>query len=202
LAGDTPRATEIFSVGHSNQSLDQFVELLKRHEITAVVDTRSYPVSKFAPQFNRSILERALPHQGIRYAFRGAELGGRPAGDEYYDDDGHVLYSRVARADSFLEAIERLQRGMRKHRIALLCSEENPEHCHRRLLIGRVLSERGVRMSHIRGDGRLEVEPPAGFGRRSGNGQQLALFGAAEDREWRSVRSVLPRSQRASSSAH
>jgi hypothetical protein len=102
----------------------------------------------------------------------------------------------------FLDGIGRLERGLRKRRVALLCSEENPEHCHRRLLIGRVLAGRGVRMTHVRGDGRLEVEPPHDFGRHDGGPQQLTLFGIDEDSEWRSTRSVLPRSPRESSSAH
>jgi uncharacterized protein (DUF488 family) len=198
----TPETPEIFSVGHSNQTLEQFIELLKQHEIEAVVDTRSYPVSKFASQFNRSVLQQVLPHHSMRYVFRGEELGGRPRGEEFYDDDGHVLYSRVAQADSFLDGINRLVRGVRKYRITLLCSEENPEHCHRRLLIGRVLAGRGVRMTHIRGDGRLEAEPQHDFGRHMGGSQQLSLFSIDEDREWRSTRSVLQRSPQGSSSAH
>ncbi|MGE3600555.1 MAG: DUF488 family protein, partial [Dehalococcoidia bacterium] len=198
----TQGTPEIFSVGHSNQTLRQLIGLLKHHAIQAVVDTRSYPVSKFASQFNRSVLEQVVPQHSIRYVFRGAELGGRPRGDEYYDAEGHVIYSRVAQADFFLDGINRLERGICKYRITLLCSEENPEHCHRRLLIGRVLAGRGVSMTHIRGDGRLEVEPPHDFGRRTGGSQHLALFRIDEDSEWRSTRSVLQRSPQASSSAH
>ena len=88
----------------------------------------------------------------------GRELGGRPAGAEFYDQEGHVLYSRVAESSLFLEGLERLQEGLREFRLALLCSEENPAACHRRLLVGRVLAERGVAIDHIRGDGRLQSE--------------------------------------------
>jgi hypothetical protein len=65
-----------------------------------------------------------------------------------------------------------------------------------------VLAGRGVRMTHIRGDGRLEPEPQHDFGRHAGGSQQLALFSIDEDREWRSTRSVLQRSPQSSSSAH
>jgi hypothetical protein len=202
LTIDAPDVPEIFSVGHSNQTLEQLIDLLRQHTIQAVVDTRSYPVSKFSSQFNRSVLEQVLPQHAIRYVFRGAELGGRPRGDDFYDDEGHVLYSRVAEADFFLDGIGRLERGIRKYRVALLCSEENPEHCHRRLLIGRVLAGRGIRMTHIRGDGRLESEPQDGYGRHGNGSQQLTLFHIDEDSNWRSTRSALPRSPRASSSEH
>jgi hypothetical protein len=65
-----------------------------------------------------------------------------------------------------------------------------------------VLAGRGVRMTHIRGDGRLEVEPQHDYGRHRGGPQQLTLFSIDEDSEWRSTRSVLQRSPQASSSAH
>jgi uncharacterized protein (DUF488 family) len=194
----------IFSIGHSNQSLDQFLNLLKRHEIEAVVDSRSYPASKYAPQFNRPMLEEALPRCSIRYKFRGDELGGRPRDEAYYDAEGYVLYAKVAESDFFLEGIRRLERAVEKYRIALLCSEENPTTCHRRLLIGRVLADRGILMSHIRGDGRLEPEAEFVPG-ASGSVQpdrQLALFEGAEASEWKSAQSVLRRSPQASSSAH
>jgi uncharacterized protein (DUF488 family) len=204
VATESVAEREVFSIGHSNQSLEQFLTLLAKHDIQAVIDTRSHPASRFAPHFNRPVLELALPRHSIRYKFRGAELGGRPVGEEFYDDDGYVLYSRVADAGFFQQGIERLERAVAKYRIALLCSEENPMHCHRRLLVGRVLAERGIQMHHIRGDGRLEEEaefipnwtPPAS------TGQQLALFGESEDAEWRSAQSVLRRSPQRSSSAH
>lgn len=204
MLDDSLAMAEIFSIGHSNHSLDRFIELLKLHSIAAVLDTRSYPVSRFAPHFNRPVLEKALPRHAIRYVFRGDELGGRPRGEEYYDEEGHVLYSRVAEARFFLDAIDRLDRGVRRkeRRIALLCSEENPEHCHRRLLVGRVLEDRGVHMIHIRGDGQLEAEQPRNFGRTAGQPQQLGLFEQPEVSEWRSTRSVLQRGPRVNSSAH
>lgn len=200
----SPDTKHIFSIGHSNQSLEQFLSLLKRHEIEAVVDTRSYPVSKFAPHFNQPVLQHSLPRHGIRYVFRGAELGGRPQGEEYYDEEGHVVYARVAEADFFLNGIARLERNVAKLRIALMCTEENPAACHRRLLIGRVLARRGISMIHIRGDGHLQPEHEFIVGEQGHNagGQQLALFAEPEGSEWKSVQSVLRRSPRASSSGH
>jgi len=48
--------------------------------------------------------------------------------------------------------------GIRDYRVVVMCSEENPAHCHRRLLVGSVLSEKAVQVQHIRGDGRLQTE--------------------------------------------
>ena len=84
-------------------------------------------------------LKLALQEAGIRYLYLGRELGGRPEGDEFYDDEGHVLYDRVAATCLFQEGLSRLERGIREYKVAMLCAEENPAACHRRLLVGRVL---------------------------------------------------------------
>jgi uncharacterized protein (DUF488 family) len=184
----------IFSVGHSNHELDHFVGLLRAHDIECVVDVRSSPWSRFAPQFNRQALERTLPLQGVRYLFLGRELGGRPQGPEYYDEDGHALYSRVAETPLFDAGLRRLEHEGRARPVAMMCSEEDPTNCHRRLLVARVLGERGVRIDHIRGDGRIEheaeLEPVP---------VQQTLF--AEETPWRSTRSVLQRPTHETSSA-
>ena len=129
----------IFTIGHSNHSLETFLALLQRHTVEIVVDTRSQPVSSYSPHFNRESLQRALDALGIRYVFQGEGLGGRPQESTYYDDNGHVLYSEVAKSSRFLESIRKLEQGAQRHRLALLCSEENPSVCHRKLLVSRVL---------------------------------------------------------------
>src|SRR5215207_9632592 len=112
----------VHSIGHSNQPLDRLIGLLERHGIDVLADTRSYPVSKFAPQFHRRSLEQVLPRHDITYRFLGEELGGRPNGEEYYDEEGHVLYSRVAQAQFFLKGIALIERAVDRRRIALMCS--------------------------------------------------------------------------------
>jgi uncharacterized protein (DUF488 family) len=184
----------VFTVGHSNHSLELFVSLLSAHEIDAVVDVRSQPYSRFAAQFNREALAAALDDHGIKYVFLGRELGGRPDGDEYYDDEGHVLYGRVAASPLFQAAVLRLENGLSRYRLALMCSEEDPTNCHRRLLVTRVLNDRGVEVVHVRGDGRVQRE------RDLSGGPQGDIFNGFEETAWRSTRSVSPRRAPLSSS--
>src|ERR1019366_4562738 len=82
----------------------------------------------------------------------------RREGEELYDPEGHVLYDRVAETRQFQEGLTRLENGIREYQVAMLCAEENPAACHRRLLIGRVLQDHGIRVDHIRGDGRVQTE--------------------------------------------
>ena len=191
------------TLGHSNHGIDAWLALVRQHGIEVVVDTRSSPYSKYVPQFDREQIQRSLEETGVRYLFLGAELGGRPANPAYYDATGRVVYSLLRKDAAFQSAIVRLETGMERFRIALLCGEEDPAHCHRRLLIGRVLVERGHEMTHIRGDGRLETDEAVAT--QSGKplvDTQPALFAELDEDKWRSTASVSPKKVPASSSAH
>src|ERR1035438_3939450 len=150
--------SSFFTIGHSNHEFACWLALLRQHGVEVVVDARSSPYSKYVPQFDKELMQRSLEEAGIRYLFFGAELGGRPANPAYYDAKGHVLYSRLRNDAHFRAAIARLESGMERFRVALVCGEEDPAHRHRRLLMGRVLCEPGHTMLHIRGDGRLESD--------------------------------------------
>lgn len=193
----------IFTIGHSVHPIDTLVALLQQFEIAVLVDTRSSPYSRFAQQFDRDALHKSLQASGVQYLFMGDELGGRPVGEMYYDGSGRVLYGKRTSAEDFRCCIERLERGMAQFRIALLCSEEDPAHCHRRLLVGRVLVERGHELLHIRGDGRCESEATVAV--VSGKllvTAQPALFAELNEDQWKSTVSVSPRKAPASFSTH
>jgi uncharacterized protein (DUF488 family) len=84
----------------------------------------------------------------------------------------------------------------------LLCSEEDPSKCHRHLLIGRVLRDRGVAVSHIRGDGCIQTEADLDS-QETDTSPQTALFEiTSEERQWRSIRSVSRRRLPLNSSEH
>ena len=195
--------SSFFTVGHSNHSIEELLVLFKQHGVEVVVDTRSSPYSGYVPQFDKEPIQRSFEQAGVRYLFLGEELGGRPENPHYYDNKGRVLYSRLCGDARFLAAIKRLESGMERFRVALLCGEEDPAHCHRRLLIGRVLAERGHTMLHIRGDGRLETDAEvAAESRKPLVSGQPALFAELDEDQWRSTASVSPKRTPASSSAH
>ncbi|MGA3264749.1 MAG: DUF488 domain-containing protein [Terracidiphilus sp.] len=194
--------SSFFTLGHSNHAIETWLALVRQHGVEVVVDTRSSPYSKYVPQFDKELMQRSLEEAGIRYLFFGEELGGRPSNPTYYDAKGRVLYSRLRDDARFQAAIARLESGMARFRVALVCGEEDPAHCHRRLLIGRILTERGHTMLHIRGDGRLESdETVAAEARKPLVGTQPALFAELDEDQWRSTASVLPKRAPTSSSA-
>ena len=151
----TPPAGVVLTVGHSTHPLEAFVALLRRHAVTALADVRSAPYSRFNPHFNRKSLDREVNARGIAYLFLGRALGGRPEDRSCYEN-GQVRYDRVARTALFREGIDRVVRGATDNRIALMCAEKEPLDCHRTLLVGRSLVERGIAVTHILADGGLE----------------------------------------------
>lgn len=190
---DATTPTTLFTIGHSNHTLETFLGLLRQHGIETLVDTRSRPRSQYVPHFNVEELKPAVEAAGIRFVFLGEKLGGRPDADAFYDADGHVLYGRVAEAPFFLEALTRVEKGAKRQRVALLCAEENPLGCHRHRLVGRVLRNHGLNVLHIRGDGRLQTSEALDAEEAGGTAAQPSLFDAEEmeeSRPWRSLQSV------------
>jgi uncharacterized protein (DUF488 family) len=168
----------VLTIGHSNRPLDGLIELLVRHRIEVLVDTRSQPYSRYSPHFARESLQRAVRNAGLRYLFMGDSLGGRPPSRECYDADGQVNYDKVEEQDFYKQGIDRLVEGIHRFRVCILCSEEDPVRCHRRRLVGRTLLRRGIQVEHIRGDGTIEAEASvqARFEGENPDRKQLRLF--------------------------
>jgi uncharacterized protein (DUF488 family) len=150
----------IYSVGHSSLSFDQFMSLLESAEVNAIADVRSSPFSKWVPWFSQSQFKESLRRYGVAYSFLGSELGGRPLIASMFKS-GVADYLAMAAAPSFLVGLDRLVRGGEKYRIAMVCSERDPLHCHRCLLVSRNLMLRGVETYHIHSDGSQEPQSEA-----------------------------------------
>lgn len=175
---------QIFTIGHGNASADEIVELLHKYDIKELVDVHSAPYSQYNPQFNREIFEKTLQSAGIPYRFAGEHLGGRPTDPTCYKTSQPptdklersdylklVDYNEVAKRDFYRKGIERLVQLAHDHRVAIMCSEEDPDHCHRSHLIGHTLADQGIVVRHIRRDGSEEPQ-------KDRLPQQLDLFSA------------------------
>ena len=150
-------AEQVFSIGHSALPYEQFRDLLARAGVSAVADVRSAPYSRHLPHFNRESLCDRLRAEGLAYVFMGLELGGRPSHAGFLTD-GIADYEKMATAPSFSDSLDRIAAGAARHRIALMCSEQEPLDCHRCLLVGRALVRRGVPVRHILQDGRQTTQ--------------------------------------------
>ena len=164
----------ILTIGHSNHTLDFFLDLLNGHGVTALADVRSAPYSRFNPQYNREQLAAKLNVAGIRYVYLGRELGGRSDDRSCYEN-GLIRYDRLACTPLFSNGLRRILHGAKRYNLALMCAEKEPLHCHRTLLIGHELDKLGLEVSHIVPDGRPEPHADAmerllaEFDRKSGD---------------------------------
>lgn len=147
----------VFTIGHSAHPPAHFASLLQRHLVDWVLDVRSSPYSRRAPQYNRPTLKGWLDQAGIRYSFGGGPLGGRPADPAMYRAR-QADYERMAQTESFRNGLRRIASAARSYRVALLCAEADPIECHRFLLVGRALAQGSFDVRHILPNGELESQ--------------------------------------------
>ncbi len=127
----------IWTVGHSNRSKENFLELLEEHKIQVIVDIRRFPTSKIE-HFKKEEMEKWLPENGLEYVWLGRELGGYRKGG----------YKRYMQTKLFREGREKLLKIAREKRTCIMCMEANPKYCHRRFLSAH-LEQRKVKVVHI-----------------------------------------------------
>lgn len=169
----------LFTIGHGALPIAEFIGLLREHGIRHVVDVRSEPYSRFAPQYNRADLASSLADHGIEYTFLGQALGGRPRDPTCYrkralpdaetDYLKEVDYAAVMAKPWFRQGIEQLLDVAARAPTAILCSEGDPLQCHRHHLIATYINREfpEVDVQHIvpggtfssRGRGSVADEP-------------------------------------------
>lgn len=144
---------KIYTLGHSNRSLEELLAVLEEEGIGGLMDVRSRPGSGRFPWFNKAPLERALTLAGIRYVWEGASLGGRrpesPADLRHRAlQAGFRPFAAHMETPEFRAGIERLLDLACARRTAVLCAEKDPDHCHRSL-IADYLTVRGYTVHHL-----------------------------------------------------
>lgn len=139
---------QLFTVGHSNLNIEEFIDLLREYRVNAIADVRSHPYSGYLAHFNRDLLKFELLKAKIKYVFLGEELGARPKDLSCYIN-GKALYTKIADSDSFKVGIQRILTGLDKYSIALMCSEKEPLSCHRTILICKHLRQFEIKIDHI-----------------------------------------------------
>ena len=144
------KETTIYSIGHGNKKIEDFINELKSFNILFLLDIRSKPFSKWNPQFNQNELKFKLEENGIKYVYVGDNLGGLPDDRSCYDCSGKVVYDLIKEKDFFKEGLERLTiANEKKINLAIMCSEAKPEECHRSKLIGQELLKKKISLKHI-----------------------------------------------------
>lgn len=150
--------SEIFTIGHSNHSIEDFTAFLRKHGINCVVDVRSNPRSKYLPHFDKTALKDKLGEGKIQYIHFGEEFGARRSEAELYDVEDIVDFRKVRSSPKFKQGIERLREGIGKNfTIALMCAEADPLDCHRFAMVSYQLAREDFCVKHILKDGEIKT---------------------------------------------
>lgn len=153
---------DIWTIGHSTRTLDEFIAMLKSFQIELVADIRSFPGSKRYPHFNKEALEISLPENKIKYTHL-RELGGRRKVRPDSINTGWRVaafrgYADYMETDAFKTAIIVLEVIASKERTAYMCSEAVWWRCHRSL-VSDYFKFNGWTVMHIMGIGKIEKHP-------------------------------------------
>jgi len=155
MSEETPLRPSVFTIGHSTHPIGEFVALLRESGIDLLVDVRSFPGSRHAPQFNSETLSRSLAEAGITYRHMRA-LGGRrsrrkddpPSPNGLWKNAAFRNYADYAMSGEFRTALAELVALSRRHRCAVMCAEAVWWRCHRRIIADYLLAA-GESVGHI-----------------------------------------------------
>ena len=150
----------IFSIGHGNKTIDEFISELRSFDIDFLIDIRSSPYSKFSTHFSQQPLKILVERKNIKYVYMGKELGGLPTHDPTcFARDGKVDYDKLKEKDFFREGLQRLLKANSQGiKVCIMCSESDPKMCHRSKLIGEELKDYGVTLQHIIGVSKVKTQ--------------------------------------------
>ena len=165
--------SEIFTIGHSTRTLEEFIDLLQKNEIELLIDVRSFPGSRKFPQFNKESLEKTLPAAGVEYQ-HVKELGGRRpvqkgSQNTVWRNKAFQGYADYMETEDFRNGMERLIELAKLNRTAIMCSEAVWWRCHRSMISDH-LKAGGIEVLHIM-DGAKLVEHPFTSAARILNGE-------------------------------
>ena len=144
---------DIYTIGHSNYTIEKFIDMLHYYNINCVVDIRGTPYSKYNVQFDKETIRYTLNKAGFIYIYMAKELAAKRVNKQSYNEEGYSDFEKVINEKEFIEGIERLKNGCDKgYKIALLGAMQEPIRCHRAILVGKALRKYGFNVKHILDD--------------------------------------------------
>lgn len=149
---------KIYTIGYSSFDIDEFTSVLKKNNISCLIDVRSNPSSKYFPDFSKNNLENILISSGILYRHYKNEFGARQKNQRYYTS-GYLDFSKFVQSDKFLEGVKKIELGIeRNYTFVLMCAEKDPSMCHRNIMIAREFYKKGYQVNNILADGTIETQ--------------------------------------------
>ena len=144
---------EIYTIGHSNYTMERLIDMLEYYNINCVVDIRGTPYSKYNIQFDKEAIRYTLTNAGFVYIYMGKELAAKRIRKNSYNNEGYSNFEEVIKEEEFKRGVDRLKNGCAKgYKIILLGAMQDPIRCHRSILVGRELVKNDFDVKHILDD--------------------------------------------------
>jgi len=144
-------AKQLYTIGYSGfPQVNDFINVLKDYGIQIVIDVRSSPFSSYFSDYDKTVLSENLKKHDIVYRNFARQFGARQDDPSFYKN-GRLDFETFAKSPQFLDGVHRVEDS--KAKIVFMCSEKQPSHCHRAILVARAFSDRGYPITHIKPDG-------------------------------------------------
>jgi len=146
----------IYTIGYTAFKIEQFVSMLKKYNITCVVDVRSLAYSQHYPDYNKETLKKVLDSNGISYRNYSNEFGARQIEKCYLSPKGYLDFNKYVKSEKFEAGYKKITAGIDLgYYFVLMCAETDPIDCHRSIMIGREFYKRGFEVKNILKSGEI-----------------------------------------------
>lgn len=144
----------VYTIGYTNYSVDELINILKKYKINRLIDVRSKPFSSYHREYNKPMLKSILDQHNIEYI--NYEGFGAFQEDRKYYTKGLLDFNKYIKSESFLSGVKAVKIGLEnKDKFMLMCAEKDPITCHRSIMISRGMKRAGIDVVHVL-DGELE----------------------------------------------
>ena len=149
-------AGKFYTIGHSVNTAEKVLQLLKDNKATILVDVRSMPYSRHSPQFNKESFSKNLADAGIQYQWEKDAFGARQEDASLYHKNGYLDFAKMRARPIFKQKVAEYSKKVEQgENVVFMCSEKNPIDCHRAILVARGFALEGLPVEHILPDGKL-----------------------------------------------